>query len=107
MLVILLYSWRRKWSRSSPARLSSFRRIYESRVNYCDRLDKAKKAGVFAPTVPKVFRTSYFGEDLGSHDGFFGWLMPAWEDIWIEIQSWKPGARLIAKQNERYVNDLA
>ena len=107
MLVILLYSWRRIWSRSSKSRLSSFRRIYESRVKYCDRLYEARKAGIFAPTVPKVYRTSYFGEDLPGNDGFFGWLTPAWEDIWIEIQSLKPGARLIEDQNKRYVNDLA
>jgi hypothetical protein len=79
--------------------------IYESRMKYCERLYKARKNGVFAPTF---LDPSDSGEDLQkSNDGFFGWMTPAWEDIWIEIQSLKPGARLIEKQNRRYVHELA
>jgi hypothetical protein len=79
--------------------------IYESRENYCERLYKARKIGVFAPTF---LGTSDSGLDLQkSNDGFFGWLTPAWEDIWIEVQSLRPGSRSIEKQNKRYVNDLA
>ena len=80
--------------------------IYESRVKYCERLHKARIYGVFAPTVPKVSGTFVLG-DVQRDDGFFGWMAPAWRDVWIEIRSWKPGARLIQKQNERYVIDLS
>ena len=80
--------------------------IYESRVNYCHRLYEAKTDGVFAPTVPEVSGSSLVGEDSQSNDSFFGWMVPAYKDIWTEMQSLKPGARMIDKQNERYVIDL-
>lgn len=40
---------------------------------------------------------------LQSNDSFFGWLTPAWKDVWIEIRRWKPGDRSVKEQNERFV----
>lgn len=96
MLIMFLYSWTRKSSNSS-----SFRRIYESRINYCARLAKDQMDGVFAPSIPVVSGSPPFRTDWQSNDGFFGWMTPAWNHMGIEVKSWKPGNRVIERQNEK------